>query len=174
MFGSIIDLVVEWGKKLYDWIIAPWVMAYDFLFGNTIWSAETISTVFDGIIDVLSKLGEIIVSVIVAPFQAAYDMVSGIAGLIFGIGEGEEVAPNVQQPVTEEATANVQAIQTATVAASTPPAETAPMTTGEEEVVGLNDVVAKLDQLLNALASGVDLKMDGAKYGEFLAKEGRR
>ena len=173
LWQNIIGIFEKYYKNLWESLTKPWIAAWEFLFGNTIWSVDNIMMVFSGIIDVLKTIGGIVFDILVAPWKAAFEIIKEVGSFIGDLLFGEEPTVEVQATQNiEQANAVAAAAADINAATTAPPAGEG--TTPGEEQMTINDVVEKLDQLLNALSSGVDLKMDGAKYGEFLAKHARK
>lgn len=176
-YNEFIDTIKGFAGKIFDAFVKPFVDAWEYLFGNTIWSAENIAGVFNDILDVLRTVGNAIIDILILPFEIVWERVKsifeGIGDLIIDtIGViGDLIGGGGGAPAPAVAGAGIPAVATAAVAAgAAPPAvRTA---TGEE--ITLQDVVDKLDALINVFSNGVNLKFQGAKIGEILAKDARK
>ena len=178
IFSDMLDVIIAWNKEAFAYILQPFVDAWEFLFGNTIWSAENIKAIFDEILAVMRVVGEAIVSILIMPFEIVWEKVKSIFGAIgdiiggtigtvanlFGGGGGVAMAPAIVG-------AGIAGTQAGILAGD---AGVATAETAAGEKISLQDVVDKLDILINVFSSGVDMKMNGAKVGEFLAKSARK
>jgi hypothetical protein len=96
----------------------------------------------------------------------------------------EDVVSAVQKlaepvAVTAATVGAVRPVEIPTVGGGIPAAGTAAMATtpiigGTEVNVSLDDVVKKLDDIETLFVDGIDLKLNGAKFGEWLSKEARK
>ena len=149
-------------------MIKPFVDAWNYLFGNTIWSSETISEVFSGILDVLTTIGEFIFELITLPFRLAFDAISSIVeGIMDFIGI------DISSPDTSVEAGKIAGTAASTAVANNTEQSNVTVTTESGEEISMADVVERLDTLIGVFTDGIDMKWNGAKMGEMLAKTAR-
>jgi len=78
VFKSIGNAIASLGKWLWEIITWPFTKAWDFLFGHTVWSRETILDAFTEVLDAVIEIGKKILEAITLPFTKAFDVVKNV------------------------------------------------------------------------------------------------
>ncbi len=168
-FGWVVGIVGALGllKKYWDDIIKVFTDAWDWVFGNSIWSADTIRTVFEGIVDVIKSVGTFILDAITWPFRTAWDFISGLFGgvkSIFG-GEIASLPPIKIEAIEIKPSSESKKVIDAAIKIAVP--ELTAKTESDKAMVAM---VQKLDVLIELMAQPAVIKMDGRKVGEQIAR----
>lgn len=177
-WDAITDFFSGWGAKILYWLKWPFVKAWEFLFGNTIWSSENIAMVFNDILDTLRVVGNAIIDILILPFEIVWNRIQGIFS---GIGDMVmEVMSTVGSIFGTTETPNMEVQPTgATAAVVVPGQPNIPVNEGivEPTSISLESVVNRLDTLISLFESGVALNLTpagGTKLGEVIARNARK
>lgn len=141
-FNGVIEYLKNIVNNIYDLITWPFVQAWDFLFGNTVWSGETIAEVFNAVINVLKEIGGMIIDIITWPYVKAWELIENIpfVGDLIG-GDSNDKSASIEKPKEKS----------------------------NELIESNNRLEKKLDQVIMAI-QGMELSMDGKKVGKVIVR----
>lgn len=78
LFKNIGKAIAAAGKWLWGVITWPFTKAWDFLFGHTVWSKDTVMEAFMGVLDAVIEVGKKILEAITMPFTKAFDTIKNV------------------------------------------------------------------------------------------------